>query len=137
MNPKKPRALCLNCGAEVKTPVAIYCTNQCQLDYQWKSTKTRIEETGLYPASQHSTAAKRYLKEKFGNVCAICGITEWCGRPVLLIMDHIDGNYENCKVENVRLICANCDTQTPFFKNKNKGNGRYSRRLRYQEGKSY
>ena len=43
----------------------------------------------------------------------------------------------NNTVNNIELLCPNCHAQTPTYKGKNKGNGRYSRKLRYQEGKSY
>ena len=54
-----------------------------------------------------------------------------------VVMDHIDGNSDNWLDSNLRLVCGNCDMQLPTYKNKNKGKGRHSRRLRYQQGKSY
>jgi len=54
-----------------------------------------------------------------------------------LVLDHVDGNSENNKLENFRLVCGNCDMQLPTYKNKNKGNGRHYRMKRYKEGKSY
>lgn len=52
-------------------------------------------------------------------------------------MDHIDGNSENNDLDNLRLICCNCDAQTSTYKAKNIGKGRHYRRQRYAEGKSY
>lgn len=54
-----------------------------------------------------------------------------------LVLDHIDGNAENGVLTNLRLVCPNCDAQLPTFKNRNKGNGRASRRQRYAAGQSY
>ena len=63
-----------------------------------------------------------------------------------LILDELGSNDESnydivisddCSLENLRLICSNCDTLTPTYKGRNKGNGRFSRRQRYQEGKSF
>jgi hypothetical protein len=59
------------------------------------------------------------------------------GRPLVLVLDHIDGNSENNRRDNLRLVCPNCDSQLPTFKMRNKGKGRYSRRQRYAEGRSY
>ena len=52
-------------------------------------------------------------------------------------LEHKDGNSSNNSLDNVCLLCPNCHSQTDTYKNKNKGNGRHYRRLRYSEGKSY
>ena len=43
---------------------------------------------------------------------------------ITLEVDHIDGDYLNNNVDNLRAICPNCHSQTKTFKNKNKGKGR-------------
>lgn len=52
-------------------------------------------------------------------------------------MDHIDGNSDNWSLDNLWLVCGNCDMLLPTYKGKNIGNGRYKRRERYKQGKSY
>jgi hypothetical protein len=69
--------------------------------------------------------------------CEVCGITEWMGRPAPLELDHIDGDPTNNELSNLRLICPNCHAQTEYYKGKNMGRGRFSRRTRYALGKSY
>ena len=64
-----------------------------------------------------------------GYMCSICGISEWNGYKITLIVDHIDGNAGNNLPDNVRLVCPNCNSQTPTFGGRNKGNGRKSRGL--------
>jgi hypothetical protein len=59
------------------------------------------------------------------------------GKPLVVEVEHKDGNSENNAPENVCLLCPNCHSQTDTYKAKNKGKGRHSRRMRYQEGKSY
>jgi hypothetical protein len=127
---------CIICGNKTKKGGRKYCSIQCQANHRWQNDKEIIEKnckaTGI-------RQARRYLLETQGHKCAIphCGISEWHGRPILLICDHINGNSEDWSLSNLRLICSNCDTQTPFYKNRNKGNGRHSRRQRYKDGKSF
>jgi len=45
-------------------------------------------------------------------------------QPVPLVLDHIDGHFENNNEENLRLVCGNCDMQLSTYKSKNIGNGR-------------
>jgi hypothetical protein len=61
----------------------------------------------------------------------------WMGQPIPIILDHIDGNSDNWAIINLRLVCPNCDAQLPTFKSKNIGHGRFYRRKRYKENKSY
>jgi hypothetical protein len=80
---------------------------------------------------------KKVLLYLRGKKCSICDNSEWLGKPIALIMDHIDGNSDNNQVDNLRLVCPNCDAFLPTYKSKNRGNGRFSRRKRYAEGKSF
>jgi 5-methylcytosine-specific restriction endonuclease McrA len=84
-----------------------------------------------------SNIPKRYLIERDGHKCAICGLSEWNGEKAPLVVDHIDGDHDNMNINNFRLLCPNCDAQTPHYKGKNRGRGRQYRRERYQQGLSY
>lgn len=81
---------------------------------------------------------KSFLLEEQDHRCLICNMKdEWQGKPIVFILDHIDGNSENNLRENLRVVCPNCDSQLPTYKAKNTGNGRFKRRQRYADGKSY
>lgn len=80
--------------------------------------------------------AKRILINDNGNTCSVCNETIWCGRPIPLVCDHIDGNSNNCSFNNFRLVCCNCDAQLPTYKSKNRGNGRTYDRQRYHKVKA-
>jgi hypothetical protein len=121
---------CLYCGKECgKT----FCNSKCMADLKWKQLKEEMEASGRARAKH---TAKRYLLEKEPK-CKICGISEWCDKKLPLILDHIDGNSDNWNLDNLRLVCSNCDSLLPTYKGKNKGKGRYSRKMRYREGKSF
>lgn len=77
------------------------------------------------------------MKDQDGK-CIICNMKPiWLGKPLPFILDHISGDSTDNNRENLRMVCSNCDSQLPTYKAKNKGNGRYARRERYKEGKSY
>ena len=98
----------------------IYCTRQC-----WTDHKTHIIETEGFPQSWNSNdRIRKYLKQKHGNFCMICGQSgdDWNGKPMTLIVDHIDGKSNNNQLDNLRIVCPNCDSQLPTYKAKNKGN---------------
>jgi hypothetical protein len=51
-----------------------------------------------------------------------CGLTEWRGKPISLQLDHINGKNLDHRIENLRLLCPNCHSQTDTFAGKNKRN---------------
>lgn len=110
-----------------------FCSKKCWGEHKRHQTKIKIESGECIK----TRTCKQYLLETRGIQCEICKITEWCGKSVPLVMDHVDGNSENNLISNLRLVCGNCDMQLPTYKNKNKGNGRALRRKRYADGKSY
>ena len=57
-------------------------------------------------------AAITYLKNNIEYKCSCCGITEHNGRPIVLQIEHIDGNSKNNVVGNICWLCPNCHTQT-------------------------
>lgn len=67
-----------------------------------------------------SSLKNRLVKEGLLEYqCAICGNKgEWCGKPLSLQLDHIDGNHTNNCIENLRLLCPNCHTQTETYGSK-------------------
>jgi 5-methylcytosine-specific restriction endonuclease McrA len=73
--------------------------------------------------SEWSTAprpslVKRLLAKGWDYRCAICGIDEWCGKRLVLHLDHITGINNDNRVENLRLLCPNCHSQTPTYCNR-------------------
>jgi 5-methylcytosine-specific restriction endonuclease McrA len=126
--------VCINCGnsrpilhSTTTTNPNKYCSRECQSEYKLKEvTIPRF----LKGEIKERPTLKRVLKYLYGNICVDCGNKgEHNGKPLMLQLDHIDGDASNDKPDNVRLLCPNCHSQTDTFTAKNKGNGRGSRSI--------
>jgi hypothetical protein len=53
--------------------------------------------------------------------CATCGLTSWRGAPLSLHLDHVNGDRCDNRLENLRLLCPNCHSQTDTFAGRNIG----------------
>ena len=58
---------------------------------------------------------KRMLRLGWKYLCAECGLSEWCGKPISLHLDHLNGISNDNRLENLRLLCPNCHSQTPTY----------------------
>lgn len=54
------------------------------------------------------------------EICSSCNLTEWLGEPIPLELDHIDGNFLNNNLENLRILCPNCHAKTNTYRGRNK-----------------
>ena len=72
-----------------------------------------------YEEMTHESCRKRLLYER-NNTCEDCGICgTYNGKPITLELDHIDGDHYNNKLENLRILCPNCHSQTPTYRGRN------------------
>jgi len=95
-------------------------------DYSHNSSLEKIEKTKqTWKAKRdfskaHIWSIKKWIKEERGNKCEECGITEWLGNPITMEVEHIDGNKNNNNLDNLKVLCPNCHSQTPTWRRKKK-----------------
>lgn len=102
----------------------------------WHKAKTRGDiisrERPLMPLSILLTPGRKktsrgHVKSRLLDAgllekkCALCGITDWRGKSLAFNLDHIDGDKLNWSLENLRLVCPNCDSQQDTFAGRNVG----------------
>jgi len=126
LTPKRNKTLdaCSNCGKPCKR-ISANKNNYCDASCLKNSRLTQILRANRFDVKgcPSSKTVRKYLQKLNGNNCAVCkqSATNWCGAPLTLIVDHIDGDAHNWTLTNVRLVCPNCDSQLPTFKGRNKG----------------
>lgn len=77
---------------------------------------------------------KNWLLRERGHRCESCQRETWKAswsnedQPIPLELDHIDGHPGHNKKENLRLLCPNCHALTPFWKARNIGRHKGTKR---------
>lgn len=70
---------------------------------------------------ENSTSNKHRLKQRIIDEkllpyeCKECGISEWRGHRLSLHLDHINGNRNDDRLENLRFLCPNCHSLTETY----------------------
>lgn len=101
----------------------------------WNTTRG-VTNFAYVPAEEYLGTDKRIssykLKQKllkeelFENVCSECKQDSvWNNKILNMHLDHINGNRNDNRLENLRLLCPNCHSQTSTYSGRNKGNGCY------------
>ena len=76
---------------------------------------------GLHPHFQTGKVKNKLIREKvFEYKCVECGISDWNKKPIVLHLDHIDGDSSNHIKSNLRFLCPNCHSQTETWCGRNK-----------------
>lgn len=137
---KKTTHKCINCGKEFEHKPGTYnkyCSLKCQAEYRHKLRYEAIikGDESIMRGNYSPNKFRADIMAEQENKCAICGCSpEHNGKPLVFIVDHIDGNAANNKRENLRCICPNCDSQLDTYKSKNKNGARsYYRYHKYDD----
>lgn len=55
-----------------------------------------------------TASLKKILINERGYACECCAISTWLGQPLILELDHVDGDRTNNDKLNLKLLCPNC-----------------------------
>ena len=96
------------------------------LKYDFDAHQKKVQAANLknswsrpYEEMHHGALRKRLLHER-NNTCEECGCGNiYNGKPLSLELEHIDGNSLNNQIENLKILCPNCHSQTSTFRGRN------------------
>lgn len=72
---------------------------------------------GLNPGQKE----RLFVEELIPSVCQSCNVgTVWNDEPLRLHIDHINGDNFDNRLENLRVLCPNCHSQTDTYCGRNK-----------------
>lgn len=127
----KRKYYCTYCNKELSHKRK-YCDHACKNEHIFETKHIPLILAGKKTAESKNTLRK-FIINQDGETCSKCGLgAEWDNEPLVLQLDHIDGNSDNNFPNNLRLLCPNCHTQTPTWGSK--GNGSRYKKITKRNG---
>lgn len=128
----KEQTECPNCGemftarSNGRRGLVETCSQTCAAELRAKRSYESYKlDNSIAYGQKNMQSYKKWFIEEQDHKCSICGMLDvWNNKPIMFILDHIDGNADNNQRENLRLVCPNCDSQLDTFKSKNKNSAR-------------
>lgn len=78
-------------------------------------------------AIENSHYSRSHLKRRLlsagvlKNQCSLCGQKGiWKGKPLRMVLDHVNGVNNDHRIENLRMLCPNCNSQQSTFCGRNR-----------------
>ena len=81
-----------------------------------------VERTLKWELGYWVGTVERWYKEGLiKNQCVICKLGPiWRKKHLVMVLDHINGIRNDHRLENLRFLCPNCNSQTETFTGRNR-----------------
>jgi hypothetical protein len=105
-----------------------YCSKKCSSKHRTEKGIDEFLKGTLTDKRVRRRYIRNYIIKRQNGTCAICkGKPFHNGKPLVFVIDHIDGIFTNNNSDNIRAICPNCNSQTDTFAGKNVGRNKTKR----------
>jgi 5-methylcytosine-specific restriction endonuclease McrA len=84
-------------------------------DVRARPSSKKLETVMWSRSSRHCKKARLLREGILENRCSECGLTSWRGRAISIQIDHINGEKDDWRLANLRMLCPNCHAQTHTF----------------------
>lgn len=112
-------------GASIKVLKQLLADYAIECNFNTHSIQSKEKKSLSEILVQNSTYQSAKLKNRLikagikQDICEICGCSNnWNGKPLVLQLDHINGDHYDNRLENLQILCPNCHSQTETFSNK-------------------
>jgi len=75
----------------------------------------KYDKDDIWGVNKKGPHKKLLLKER-GHQCESCKLDHWLDKPITIELDHINGDRNDNRKENLQLLCPNCHSMTPTWK---------------------
>jgi len=116
------------CRAEFRFSAGAWTKAVNRGDVKTRPLKWPLER--ILAESKSRVSIKRRLLEAgvLKNECDQCGLSSWRGHHLSIQLDHLNGIRDDHRLENLRMLCPNCHSQTSTFGTRNWKQNRSRRR---------